>query len=158
MKKAEPAKRILAFIVDSLIAMTFFGVSMILAKIPVLGFFIGLACHGLSVAYFCFRDALPMKELDGASIGKKALGIKAVNRLGETMSLKQSFKRNITFTFPMIAFFFLQFLGRFGIVIITIISVLGIIILIMELVKLVSDEHGLRIGDLLAETRVISIS
>ncbi len=59
LTKADPVKRIIAFIIDAVAA-------MIVGFIPVIGGIIG-------ALYMLFRDALPIEALEYKSIGKKLL-------------------------------------------------------------------------------------
>ena len=81
--------------------------------------------------YILVRDALPF--LDGQSIGKKLLGLRAVTAEGKSLSgdFKSSALRNV----PML---------------------IAIVELVVLIIKKDSPEAGLRLGDQLANTKVIS--
>ena len=81
--------------------------------------------------YILVRDALPF--LDGQSIGKKLLGLRAVTAEGKSLSgdFKSSALRNV----PML---------------------IAIVELVVLIIKKDSPEAGLRLGDQLANTKVIT--
>jgi len=85
----------------------------------------------VNIAYFLLRDALPF--LDGKSVGKKVLGLRAVTAEGKSLSgdFKSSALRNV----PML---------------------IAIVELVVLIIKKDSPEAGLRLGDQLANTKVIS--
>ena len=60
LTKADPVKRIIAFIIDA-------AASMVLGFIPFVGGIIG-------ALYMLLRDALPIEALEHKSIGKKLVG------------------------------------------------------------------------------------
>lgn len=159
---ANPWKRMIAAIIDSIIV-----------SIPavITGFIFGFINSGLGtmvtaaliLGLFGIRDALPIPQLDGASLGKKILGLKAVRSDGSPCDFETSFKRNLPLMIASVAgliggaieFVSLAFLGAivsFGG------ALLGLVVLIVELYKIFSDQNGLRIGDLFASSRVMEVS
>jgi len=72
LKKADPIKRVIAFIIDVI-------ASMIIGLIPVVGGIIG-------ALYMLFRDALPIEVLDKKSIGNKLLNLSVIKIEDETPS------------------------------------------------------------------------
>ena len=84
-----------------------------------------------SAGYILVRDALPF--LDGQSIGKKLLGLRAVTAEGK--SLNGDFKSSALRNVPML---------------------IAIVELVVLIIKKDSPEAGLRLGDQLANTKVIS--
>ena len=117
LRKAENGSRIVAYIIDALVI----GVLMI---IPVAGWIAGIA-YGLT------RDSLPF--LDGQSIGKKAMGLRAVTEDGQplTGNWGPGIIRNIVLWIPLFP--------------------------LVELIVLLTNEKGLRLGDQWAKTQVISV-
>ena len=117
LTKADNGSRIVAYIIDMLIigALWF---------IPVAGWIAG-AAYGLT------RDSLPF--LDGQSIGKKAMGLRAVTEDGQplTNNWGPGIIRNIVLWIPLF--------------------------IIVELIVLLTNEKGLRLGDQWAKTKVVSI-
>ena len=146
MAKANLLKRIVAYVIDSILAgavsvvllvvvmVAFWVVTMIgaLAQSPLI---ILLSSIGMFVAvfillipmvvYVLIRDGL----FGGRSIGKKLMGLRVVNvKSNKPCSIKDSVLRNITLLVP----------------------VLGFIEMLMPLV----DANGLRFGDKIAGTQV----
>ena len=68
--KAAPVKRIIATLIDGIVA-------MIIGTIPFVG---GI----ISSLYMLFRDALPIEALEYKSIGKKLLNLSVVKTEGDT--------------------------------------------------------------------------
>ncbi|MCC7244399.1 MAG: RDD family protein [Saprospiraceae bacterium] len=114
---ATDGNRILAYIIDVL-------VSIPLYLIPYLGLFLG-------VAYFIVRDGLPF--LDGQSIGKKAMGIRAVTMDGQSLS------------------------GNWGPAIIRNAVLLIPFFPLVELIVMLNNANKQRLGDQWAGTRVVSV-
>lgn len=86
----------------------------------------------IAVAYLLTRDGLPF--LDGQSIGKKVLDLQAVDYKGEplTRNWRPVILRNVfLLVFPFVP--------------------------ILELFVLLNNPDGLRIGDQIANTRVVNI-
>ena len=113
---ATTGNRILAFIIDNLIILA-------LSVVPVVGSLVGLA-------YLITKDALPF--LDGQSIGKKAMKIRAVSsETGKplTNDWGPAVIRNVVFLIPLFA--------------------------IVELIVLSNNKDGQRLGDQWAKTKVI---
>jgi len=157
MPKADVAKRIIAMLLDvgiCLVIGVFFAIFWFIPFLGGLIFFIGQL---VLLSYMACRDALPIKDLDGASLGKKLVGLKTVNRQGSNISLPQSIKRNLPFFLPGLLSSLLRPIPVLGFVLVGIVGFLGLLLFIAELLKVVSDKDGLRLGDLFAETRVIEV-
>lgn len=88
MEKATEGQRMVAFLVDNLLAFIPFII------LP------NTVAYILYLAYMLFRDAIPY--LDGISIGKRLMKIRAVRVDGShlTGDWQTSFKRNIIFAIP----------------------------------------------------------
>lgn len=142
LAKADPVKRIIAVVID-------FVASMIVGFIPFVGGIIG-------ALYMLFRDALPIEALEYKSIGKKLLKLSVVNIEDPTSKIDYaaSAKRNWMFTLGPIMMFFL-FIPILGWIIDILIGIGGLILIIIEIIKIFSDEKGIRLGDKLAGTMVI---
>jgi uncharacterized RDD family membrane protein YckC len=144
-QKADPIKRLLAFLVDGAIA-------AVLCLIPYLG-------HILAGVYLLLRDALPIAALENKSVGKKlfALGlIKPVASNGAQEDYLISIKRNWMFALgPLI--YFLVFIPILGWLLDLVLVGGSVVICIIETVLVFSDPKGIRIGDKLAGTQVIEI-
>jgi len=129
--KASLGKRVVAAIIDGLIG-------GLISLVPVVGAVVGFA-------YMLLKDGL----LDGASPGKKALGLRVVAvDSGAGATYGDSLKRNLIFAIPNL---------------ITIVPVLGVMIapvlaLLVYLVELYiagMDPRGRRYGDHIARTQVV---
>lgn len=112
---ASDGSRIVAFIIDALI-------SGALSIIPVAGWIAG-------VAYMLTRDALPF--LDGQSVGKKAMNLRAVTEDGAplTNNWGATVVRNIVLMIPLFV--------------------------IVELIVMLNNANKQRLGDQWAKTKVI---
>ena len=71
MQKADPGKRIIAFIVDCIVSLVIMLPFFVLMFLPGIGGIFPLLGGLASLAYFALRDALP--KLDGSSLGKHFL-------------------------------------------------------------------------------------
>ena len=154
-KKADTGKRIIAAIVDALIA--FIVVVIIMATlgwIPGIGGLFRFLASLLAVAYMGFRDAIPISDLDGASPGKKILGLKAVNADGSNCDYEASFKRNLPFVIPGVLSLF-SIIPLLGWLIAILGAFVALVIYAVELYKVITDPLGKRIGDMFADTLVI---
>ena len=142
LTKADPVKRIIAFIIDAV-------ASMIVGFIPLVGGIIG-------ALYMLLRDALPIEALEYQSIGKKLLKLSVVNTEDPAAKVDYaiSAKRNWMFALGPIMLFFL-FIPIIGWIIDILLGIAVFILVIIEIVKLFTDEKGLRWGDKMAGTMVI---
>lgn len=158
--KADTGKRIVAAILDSLLASLFyFLVLLLLGFIPVLGWLFRLAAGLILLAFLAFKDALPIAGLQGASPGKKVLGIKAIKMDGTRCDYASSFKRNLPFVAPAALAFLVGIVPWLGVylsvVFVPLISIASLIIVIIELVRVLTEPKGLRFGDMFATTQVV---
>ena len=129
MQKADRTTRAVAGFVDLLLIIG-------LARLPdVLGFLSALG-------YLLVRDGL----LQGRSVGKKLIGLSvtAEDARGGTPAYRESIIRNAPFAAAYILFL-IPYAGW----------VLGPLALGMECLIAVGDDQGMRIGDMLARTRVV---
>ena len=141
LAKADPVKRIIAFIIDAL-------ASMIVGFIPFIGGIIG-------ALYMLLRDALPIEALEYQSIGKKLLKLSVVNTEATTkVDYAISAKRNWMFALGPLMLFFL-FIPIIGWIIDILLGIAVLILVIIEIIKIFTDEKGLRLGDKMAGTMVI---
>ena len=142
LTKAEPVKRIIAFVIDAV-------ASMVVGFIPFVGGIIG-------ALYMLFRDALPIEALEYKSIGKKLLKLSVVNIEDPTSKIDYtaSAKRNWMFALGPMMMFFL-FIPILGWIIDILIGIAVFILVIIEIIKIFSDEKGVRLGDNMAGTMVI---
>jgi len=142
LTKADPVKRIIAFVIDAV-------ASIIVGFIPFVGGIIG-------ALYMLFRDALPIEALEYKSIGKKLLNLSVVNIADPTSKIDYaaSAKRNWMFALGPMMMFFL-FIPVLGWIIDILIGIAVFILVIIEIIKIFSDEKGVRLGDKMAGTMVI---
>lgn len=142
LTKTDPVKRIIAFVIDAL-------VSMVVGFIPFFGGIIG-------ALYMLLRDALPIEALEYKSVGKKLLNLSVVNIKDPTTKIDYatSAKRNWMFALgPLMMFFF--FIPILGWIIDFLIGIALLVLVIIEIIKIFSDEKGIRLGDKMAETMVV---
>lgn len=138
-QKAEAFPRILAFLIDVIIA-------WVPVFIPVFGALFGSL-------YLLFKDGLMFKvtqkeEWKNRSIGKKLLNLEVVSLDGEIVDLAISAKRNLPLT-----------IGNFIAIVPLVGWVIGptvaLVLAIVELIMFLSNEDGRRLGDLWANTQVV---
>ena len=144
LAKADPVKRIIAFIIDAV-------ASMIVGLIPLVGGIIG-------ALYMLLRDALPIEALEYKSIGKKLLKLSVVNTEAPSSKIDYalSAKRNWMFALGPIMLFF-AYIPIIGWIIDILLGIALLILLITEIIKLFSHEKGIRLGDKTAGTMVIEL-
>ncbi len=131
--KASVLKRILARLVDGLVAWAFALV------LPPVGILVGLL-------YFAVADSFQK----GQSLGKMVFGLEVVRSDGSPCDLKASIYRNIPFELALL-FAAIPLLGWILLVI------AGIPILLIELWLVIADHNGSRLGDRIAGTAVIEL-
>ena len=117
LRKADNGNRIVAYLIDVILI-------GLMSFVPIAGWI-------AAVAYGLTRDSLPF--LDGQSIGKKAMGLRAVTEDGQplTNNWGPGIIRNIVLWIPLFP--------------------------LIELIVLLTNAKGLRAGDPWAKTKVISI-
>ena len=133
MRKASVVKRILARLVDGLVAWAFALV------LPPIGILIGLL-------YLAVADGVQK----GQSLGKMVFGLEVVTSSGSPCDLKSSIYRNIPFELALL-FAAIPLLGWILLII------AGIPILLIELWLVIADHNGSRLGDRIAGTTVIEL-
>ncbi len=141
--KAEAMTRFIAALVDGFIAALVFF-------IPVIGAVV-------STGYLLVKDGL----FQGQSIGKRLLKIQVVTAEGEDASFAVSAKRNAIFALPALisivpSLLWLLF-PLISLVIVAAASLLAFIIIVVEVVKVLNEPEGRRLGDTWAETRVVKL-
>src|SRR5262245_41653013 len=87
---AKASRRIVAFLIDSVPALV---IASVLNAFPPLNLFAAAACGG----WFLLRD------VKGASIGKRIMGLEVLSKSGQRASTGQLIGRNIPFALPCIA-------------------------------------------------------
>ncbi len=141
--KAEIGKRFLAALIDGVLA-------FIIGFIPFVGGLIG-------AAYMLARDGMDIDFMDRRSIGKKAMKLRPVRLDGQPMDLETSLKRNFVFAIGPIAEVF-AFIPVIGWAVAILLGVTALILIIIEIVLVVSDSEGRRLGDKVGETKVIEVN
>ncbi|MCK4936770.1 MAG: RDD family protein [Elusimicrobiales bacterium] len=103
------------------------GCCFVVGFIPILGWIAG-------ILYTFARDGIDFGGLDNRSIGKKVMGLRVINtETGTRCNYKDSVIRQIVFVVPILNF----------------------LVALVELVVVLSDDKGIRLGDKLAKTMVI---
>ncbi len=129
MQRADLTIRAIAGLIDLLVIIG-------LARLPdVFGYM-------TATGYILIRDGL----LDRRSIGKRLLGLRVVS--SEDPEYAASWRESIIRNVPLVVAYFLFLIPYAG-------WVLGPLALIAEYLAALGDEQGMRIGDLLARTRVV---
>ncbi len=140
--KPDVGKRILAALIDGVLA-------FIIGLIPFIGGLIG-------AAYMLTRDGLDVDFMDRRSLGKKAFKLRPVRLDGRPMDLETSFKRNFVFALGPIAEVF-AYIPLIGWAIAILLGVVGLVLIVIEIVLVVSDAEGRRLGDKVGGTKVIEV-
>lgn len=162
-KKIEPSKRLIALLIDLIACyLVAIVVSTVISLIPVVNRILFLnrlfsqqLC--LSLLFMC-RDYF----FYGRGIGKNLMGLQVVRTEGELpISIKQSILRNLTLTAPMLLLELTSLLpvawlpaivsGAFNILE----AAYAIIVFPLESYRAYNREDSLRLGDVLAHTRLI---
>jgi uncharacterized RDD family membrane protein YckC len=133
MHKAGVIKRVLARLVDGLVAWAFALV------LPPVGLLVGLV-------YLAVADGVQK----GQSLGKMVFGLEVVTSDGSPCDLKASVYRNIPFELALL-FAAVPLLGWILLVI------AGLPILLIELWLVIADHNGSRLGDRIAGTTVVEL-
>jgi len=141
--KADLTKRFIAALIDGLLAG---GVSMV----PVIGGIVG-------AAYILLRDGLTIDFMDRRSIGKKLLKLRPVRADGQAMDPESSIKRNITLCIGAVGAIF-WVIPILGWIIAILLGLVGLVVAVIEMVLVLTDPQGMRMGDKLAGTKVVEVS
>ncbi len=139
--KADLGKRLIAGIIDAVVA----GV---LGFVPVIGWLAG-------TAYWLVRDGLEVDFMRGRSLGKKVMKLRPVRLDGGPMNIETSLRRNWPFAISGVAAFFIYTLPVLGWFIGALIGLAGFAIGIIELVLVITDPEGRRLGDKTGDTKVV---
>lgn len=140
--KADLGKRFVAALIDGVIA------GILTVVIPILG---GL----LGAAYTLTKDALMFQLTKDAqwknrSVGKKVMGLQVVNLGGGDVDMTISLKRNVTLAIGSL----LAAIPLLGLLVAPLVGgVLGLI----EIILVLTDAAGRRLGDKWANTQVIAV-
>jgi len=129
---AEPTTRVVAKLIDAAIA----------GMLARLAFPFGMV---LGLLYLLSADAMG----GGQSVGKRLLGLRTVDpQTGLSVTAAQSLKRNADLAL-LYALVFIPLLGY------VLVVVLGTFVLAVEIYAILREPHGLRMGDLWAQSQVV---
>ena len=139
--KADIGKRFIAAIIDAVIA-------MVVGFIPFIG---GI----IATAYWLLRDGMDIDFMDHRSIGKKLVKLRPVTLDGSPVDIMTSVKRNWMFALGGVA----QFLAYtiIGLLLAIPLAFLVFLIAIVEVILVLTDAEGRRLGDKIADTIVIEV-
>jgi uncharacterized RDD family membrane protein YckC len=137
--KADIGKRAVAMIIDALIA-------LVVGLVPIAG---GIA----ATAYWLVRDGMEFDFMDRRSIGKKIMKLRPVTLDGRPMDIATSVKRNWMFALGGVVQFFSMTI--IGVVIAVPLGLAALLVGVIEVVLVFTDTDGRRMGDKLADTRVV---
>ena len=150
--KADLGKRFVAVLLDGLIA----GIG---AAVFMVGGFrlygIGLL---LGAAYILVRDGLDLDFMDNRSIGKKIMKLRPQRLDGQPMDIETSVRRNWTLALGT-AISGLSYLigGLGGFFVLSALAGLAGLLGLAEAILVLTDNEGRRIGDKMAETKVVEV-
>lgn len=132
-QKANLLNRFLAKFIDFLVI----GVLATVVKAPI-GSLAALTYSLISDGFF-----------DGRSLGKKLIGLKVINiKTGHPCNYKDSILRNIPIGLTVL-FAVIPILGWI------LLFTVGLVMILFESYLIYSDDGGIRIGDILADTQVV---
>ena len=129
--KVEVFTRVIAALIDGVM-------SAVVGFIPVIGAIVG-------AAYMLLKDGL----FEGQSVGKKVMKLQVITESGSKADFAVSAKRNFIFAIPVIIMI-IPILGWI------VAPILSLVILIVELMKVMNEPKGRRLGDIWAGTQVIN--
>jgi uncharacterized RDD family membrane protein YckC len=134
--KADLTKRFIAALIDNVLA-------SLVSAIPVVGGIVG-------AAYILLKDGLDFEFMDKRSLGKKLMKLRPVRLDGAPMDINTSLMRN----WPLAIGSVLSIIPILGwIIAVPVALIIGVI----ELVLVLTDPEGRRLGDKLAGTKVIEV-
>jgi uncharacterized RDD family membrane protein YckC len=138
--KADVAKRLVAALIDGALCAA-------ASMVPVLGALVG-------AVYVVVRDGLDVEFMKRRSIGKQVMKVRAVRLDGQPMDLATSVKRSFPFMVGLLGLPFLV-IPILGWVIAGLLGTVQLVISIIEVVLVLTDPEGRRMGDRIAGTRVV---
>ncbi|MGC8915950.1 MAG: RDD family protein [Thermoanaerobaculum sp.] len=140
--KADLGKRFIAALIDGLLSA---GVSLI----PFVGGIVG----GL---YMLLRDGLELEFMERRSIGKQLMKLRPVRLDGQPMDPVTSIKRNLPLCVGLVGtiFMVIPFLGW---IVAILFGLVGLALAVIEVILVLTDPQGRRMGDKLAGTQVIEV-
>lgn len=113
----------------------------------------------LGAAYILVRDGLELDFMDNRSIGKKIMKLRPQRLDGKPMDIETSVRRNWTLALSM-AISGLSYLigGWGGLFFLSALAGLAGLLGLAEAILVLTDNEGRRIGDKMAETKVVEVS
>jgi uncharacterized RDD family membrane protein YckC len=133
--------RFVAFLIDA-VAVALIGL------VPIIG---GLA----GIAYVLFRDGLDIEFMQRRSLGKKLMKLTVVRTDGLPMDPITSARRNWPLVFGSLAQI-LVYIPVIGWILIPFVVIAGGVLVIIEIVRILTNPDGRRIGDDYAGTKVVT--
>jgi uncharacterized RDD family membrane protein YckC len=141
--KADLGKRFVAAIIDAVLG-------VVIGLIPAIG---GLA----AAAYWAVRDGLEFEFMHHRSVGKHLMKLRPVMLDGSPMDITASVKRNWMFALGGVVqlLLWIPFIGWLFVIPVALVAfAIGIV----ELFLVITDPEGRRLGDKIANTKVIEAS
>jgi len=139
LRRPDLGKRAVAAIIDAVVA-------AVVGLVPFVG---GIA----ATAYWLVRDGMDIDFMDHRSIGKKVMKLRPVTLDRQPLDLVTSAKRNWMFALGGLTQFFAMTI--IGIVLAIPLAMAAFVIGIVEIVLVLTDAEGRRMGDKMAGTMVI---
>jgi len=133
--------RFVAFLIDA-VAVALIGL------VPIIG---GLA----GIAYVLFRDGLDLEFMHRRSLGKKLMKLTVVRTDGLPMDPITSARRNWPLVFGSLAQL-LVYIPVIGWILIPFVVIAGGVLVIIEIVRILTNPDGRRLGDGYAGTKVVT--
>lgn len=138
--KADLGKRVVAAIIDGVIS------GVLGMAIPAVGGILG-------AAYMLLRDGLEFDFMNHRSVGKHVMKLHLVSLDGRPLDIGTSIKRNWMFALGAVIPLLL-FIPVLGWIAIPFVALASVVLGVIELVLVITDPEGRRIGDKMANTRV----
>jgi len=140
--KADLGKRFVAAVIDA-------GIGIVIGLVPAIG---GLA----AAAYWAVRDGLEFEFMHHRSIGKHVMKLRPVTLDGSPMDITASVKRNWMFALGGVVqlLWWIPFIGWLFVIPV---ALAAFAIGVLELFLVITDPEGQRLGDKIANTKVIEV-
>ncbi len=141
-EKADLAKRFVAAVIDAVIG-------IVIGLIPAVG---GLA----AAAYWAVRDGLEFEFMHHRSVGKHVMKLRPVTLDGSPMDIMVSIRRNWMFALGGVVelLWWIPFIGWLFVIPV---ALAAFVIGVLELYLVITDPEGRRLGDKIANTKVIEV-
>lgn len=137
--KADLGKRIVAVIIDSAIA-------FVIGFIPGIGSLIG-------AAYMVLRDGMEFDFMNHRSIGKHVMKLHLESVDGSPLDIATSLKRNWMFALaPLVPLLIITIIGW---VLVPFVLFAALALMVTELVLVLTNAEGRRLGDKIAGTKIL---